>query len=239
MSRHVPRIYVQQDLLPGDEVILTPAQSHHLLKVMRMKVGYALQLFNGREGEWLGELLKVEKQQLHVAVQELLRPQIVEAHRCLLFALIKPARMSILVEQATELGVTHFVPLTTEYTNAGKVNMQRYHEISVAASQQCRRLSVPLWQEIQPLNQVLQHWDKDTKLLYCDERGDINNFLTTLQGLGRDNYAMLVGPEGGFSAQEFSLLAQQPFAQGVSLGPNILRTGTAALVALSVAMMVD
>lgn len=236
MPRHIPRLYLEQEFVEDGTCSLTAEQLHHLHRVLRLNSGANVLVFNGQQGEWLAELIIEGKKQGHLLLREQTREQSEESSCILLFSLIKPARLSILIEKATELGVTEFYPLVTENSEIKHLNFERFAEIAVSASQQCGRMSIPKWHAPQALINCLKEWDSTKPLFYCDERRQAQHLRDALNTTS-EIPALLIGPEGGFSKVELALLEVQTYAKSVSLGANILRSETAAIAAVAIATL--
>lgn len=226
------RLYVNFPLNSTKEVALEEAQSHYLEKVMRLRVGDRVLLFNGKEGEWLAEIREFEKKQVHLRILSQTAVQYSELDLWMLFSPLKPKRQEFLVEKATELGAACLWPVQCEHTSISRVNLEKMSAHSREAAEQCGRLTLPEVKPLTPLRKVLKEWPEERYLLFGDET------LTapSLNEISLDKskkYAFLVGPEGGFSLQELSLLRLFPGGQGVTLNSYILRAETAALVGLS------
>jgi len=227
------RLFVPFDLAAGGVVALDPDQSRYLAAVMRRGVGDEALLFNGRDGEWRAAITAVGKRaaQLRVAVLE--RPQAAGPDLDLVIALVKRTRLEVIVEKAAELGARRVRPVTTARTNADTVRLPRLRAIAVEAAEQTGRLDVPELMAPARLDALLEGWDAGRRLLFCDEAGDAPPALQALAGLEAGPWAILIGPEGGFSPEERARLRARPFAVAASLGPRILRADTAAISALT------
>ncbi len=226
------RLYVNFPLNTAKNVSLDEAKSHYLQKVMRLRLGDKVLLFNGKEGEWLTEIKEFEKKRTHLEVLSQTAVQSPERDLWMLFSPLKPKRQEFLVEKATELGASCLWPVQCERTSIPRVNIEKMSLHSREAAEQCGRLTLPEVKPLTSLQKVLKEWPKERSLLFGDET------LTAppLSEISLDKskeYAFLVGPEGGFSPQELSLLRALPSGQGVTLNPHILRAETAALVGLS------
>lgn len=231
------RLFVTLDLAPGS-LTLGKEQSHYVANVMRAKPGEAVTLFNGRDGEWRGRLATVAKAAAVVAVEDQTRPQAAEADLWLLAAPIKKDCVDLVAEKAAELGASRLWPVLTRRTVTTRVNTDRLAAHMVEAAEQCERLTVPELAEPQPLDKVLAGWDAGRTLLFLDESGSGAPLVQVLAEMPPGPLAVLVGPEGGFAPEERALLARQPFARPVGLGPRILRAETAAIAALAVVQAV-
>ncbi|MEZ5930630.1 MAG: 16S rRNA (uracil(1498)-N(3))-methyltransferase [Alphaproteobacteria bacterium] len=228
-QRKLPRL-LQAGLAASTSIELDRSKAHYLLDVMRLKVGDQVRLFNGQDGEWLAGIAEAGRRSCRLTVGERLRPPEEETGPTLLFAPIKKARMEMLVEKATELGVGRLMPVRTRRSIVDKVNTERLNTIAIEAAEQCERLTVPEISELQTLDRVLDGWPDDAPLYVADESGNGHPVLKALQP-GR-SAAFLIGPEGGFDPAELERLGEHPAVVKVDLGPRILRAETAGMVVL-------
>ena len=231
------RLHVSCDLGPG-ALTLGKEQSHYLANVMRARAGDDVLLFNGRHGEWRGRLDAVVKSGVRVGVDAQTRPQADEPDLWLLAAPIKKDCIDLVAEKAAELGASLLWPVITRRTVMSRVNTERLAAHMVEAAEQCERLTVPELREPVALDKALAGWDAGRTLLFLDESGGGEPLAQVLGYLPAGPLAVLVGPEGGFAPEERALLARQPFARPVGLGPRILRAETAAIAALAVVQAV-
>ena len=148
-----------------------------------------------------------------------------------LFAPIKKARTDFIVEKAAEMGAARIMPVQTEYTNSERIRQDRLQAHAVEAAEQCGGTFVPEVTDLQKLSKVLDQWPEDRKLMFCDE-AEVGAGKV-LGEAGPGPWAILIGPEGGFSDAERKRLQSLPFAHVVSLGPRILRADTAAVAAMT------
>ena len=224
------RLYCHDDLGEGGEIILQAKATHYLANVLRLKADDRVRLFNGRDGEWETAIAHISKKNLTLNAVRRLRPQTPEPGPVLMFAPIKKHRMDFLIEKAVELGASVLFPVITRHTQQGKLNMDRLRAQVIEAAEQCERLTLPGVREPKPLlDAVLQATDT---LLFADETGG-GRPLTNLDVAGK-SLVLLVGPEGGFSADERSRILALDQTLAVNLGPRILRAETAALAGLAV-----
>ncbi len=227
------RLFVPFDLGPGGVVTLDADQSRYLVAVMRRGPGDELLLFNGRDGEWRCALTAVGKRAVQLELRGLERPQATGPDLDLVCALVKRTRLEVIVEKAAELGARCVCPVITARTNAETARLPRLRAIAIEAAEQTGRLDVPEIAEPRRLAAMLADWDPQRRLMFCDEAGDAPPALQALAGLAAGPWAILIGPEGGFSPEERASLRAAPFAVAASLGPRILRADTAAISALS------
>jgi 16S rRNA (uracil1498-N3)-methyltransferase len=195
---------------------------------MRRRVGDAMHVFNGRDGEWLARVHAVGRRAATLRAETRLRPQDPEPGPWLLFALLKRDATDLVVQKATELGASAIMPVMTERTNAARVNEARLTAIAIEAAEQSERLTVPVVHAPRRLAAVLDDFPSDRRLFVAVERSDAPH----LRGCSAPA-ALLVGPEGGFSPSELDGFGQYPFAVCVNLGPRILRAETACLAGLA------
>jgi 16S rRNA (uracil1498-N3)-methyltransferase len=239
------RLYVAGDLAPGARVPLTPEHARYLLAVMRLGPGDALLAFNGRHGEWRAVVAEAGKRGGALAVEERVRPQAPGPDVELIMALVKRGPLETIVEKATELGVARIRLALTRRTNAGHTNVARLQAIATESAEQTGRLDVPEVLEPRKLETLLDGWDANRRLLFCDEAGDdptvewgggegrARPLLEALRETSGAPWAVLIGPEGGFDPSERQRLRSLPFVTPAALGPRILRADTAAISALT------
>lgn len=231
MSAAKVRLFVEQPVGAGQTVPLGRDQAHYLFGVMRMGTGDRVAIFNQTSGEWLAEVVEAGKRAGTLRCLERTRERLLPADVWLLFAPIKKERTDFIVEKATELGAAGIQPVTTEFTQSGRIKLDRLRAHAVEATEQCGGTFVPEVRELAKLDEVLAGWPVGRRLMFCDEMlaGDRKG----LDGAKPGPWAILVGPEGGFSETERARLSALPFATAVSLGPRILRADTAAVAALT------
>jgi 16S rRNA (uracil1498-N3)-methyltransferase len=227
------RLYVTFDLAAGAPVALDGDQSRYLVAVMRREVGDEVALFNGRDGEWRARISAVAKRATQLVVEERLRPQEVGPDLDLVVALVKRTRLETIVEKAAELGARRVRPVVTARTNAETARVARLQAIAMEAAEQTGRLDVPEIAEPVKLEALLKGWEAERRLLFCDEGGDAAPVLKALAAAQAGPWAILIGPEGGFSPEERARLRALDFAVPASLGPRILRADTAAISAMT------
>lgn len=227
-----PRLYVDAALADGITLTLDGGQAHYLVHVLRVKPGAPVKLFDDRSGEWLAEVMATAKRDLTLRVTALLRPRETVPDLWLLAAPIKKARLDMVVEKACELGVALYRPVITRRTIVERMNMDRLTATMIEAAEQCGRTALPKIEEAVKLPALLKDWPEDRTIYFADEEGGI----PFVQAITPGPAAILVGPEGGFDAEERAAIKAIPQAVGISLGPRILRAETAAIAALSVWM---
>lgn len=226
-----PRLYIDQPLGPGQEAGLDAAQAHYLGGVMRLGPGDAIEAFNARDGAWRARIVALGRRGGRVAAEAQTAPPRMPPDLWLVFAPIKKARTDFIVEKATELGCARILPVATEFTQAGRIARDRLQAHAVEAVEQCGGTYVPEVADLQPLARLLDGWNPGRRILWADE--SLAGPAETLAGLPRGPWAILVGPEGGFSEAERARLRGMAAVSPMSLGPRVLRADTAAVAAIA------
>lgn len=241
----IARLHIDARLVEGAHIALAPDVVHYLGAVLRKEAGAAIIVFNASDGEFSAEITALSKRSGEAVVGAQLRRPTTEPDLWLAFSGVKRAAVETIIQKGTELGVSRFAPVLTERTHRERMNLDRLAVIAREAAEQCERLSVPQIDAPLSLDRLLEDWPKDRALLFCDEAGDdpegrwggaegrAPSALDQLRAASRGAWAILIGPEGGFSAQERQKLRAFSACLPVSLGPRILRADTAAIVALT------
>lgn len=226
------RLFVPNDLSAGAGVVPTVDQSRYLTSVMRLSVGDAVLLFNGRDGEWRASIVEATKRGCLLKAEEQTRPMHIGPDLDLIIAMVKRGRVETIVEKAAELGARRVRLTITRRTNVDFVKLGRLDAIAMEAAEQTGRLDVPEIVDPEKLDKILDGWDPARRLVFCDEGGDAKPAIEALAGTGGPA-AILIGPEGGFAPEERERLRGLSFVTPVSLGPRILRADTAAISAMT------
>ncbi|HEY1224309.1 MAG TPA: 16S rRNA (uracil(1498)-N(3))-methyltransferase [Brevundimonas sp.] len=226
------RLHVTIALAPGAAVAPTLDQSRYLTQVMRLKAGDELLVFNGRDGEWRASVAEVLKKGAILRAEEQVRAQTHPPDVHLLIATVKKSALEFAVEKATELGAARIRLITTARTQPQHLRLDRLDAIAEESAEQTGRMDVPPIDDPVKLDALLDGWDASRRLMFCDETGGAPA-IAALQSAGAGPWAILIGPEGGFTPEEGARLRALPFATAVSLGPRILRADTAAAAALT------
>jgi 16S rRNA (uracil1498-N3)-methyltransferase len=241
----IPRLHLDAPLSEGAGASLSPEQAHYLKNVLRREVGAAIRLFNARDGEFDAALADIGKKGALATIGSQRRAPAAEPDIAVVFAPVKRAAVETIIQKGTELGASFFMPVVTERTNSDRLRTDRLAAIALEAAEQCGRLSVPAVREPEKLPGALLRWDHARTLYFCDEAGDdpgeewggakgrAEPLLDAIKRRGAGPAALLIGPEGGFSAQERSWLRSLPYIVPGTLGPRILRADTAAIVSLA------
>jgi 16S rRNA (uracil1498-N3)-methyltransferase len=234
-----PRLYVDSPLGAGANVALDAAQAHYLHNVLRLKSGDAVLVFNGRDGEWRASIADAGKRKLTLDVEEQTRPQTSALDLHYLFAPLKHARLDYLTQKAVEMGAARLQPVTTRHGQVTRLNAERMRTNAIEAAEQCGILTLPQIEPLRPLVEVIAARDPARLLVFCDEDAEVKDPIAALSAARASDrstptpLAVLVGPEGGFAADERAALMGLPNTIRLSLGPRILRADTAAVAALA------
>jgi 16S rRNA (uracil1498-N3)-methyltransferase len=227
--RQIPRLFVAETLAGGAEFALAEGHAHYLATVLRLDRGAELRLLDDRTGEWAAEITEVGRRRMTVRVGGMIRGRETVPDLWLLTAPIRPERFEWIVEKATELGVRRIVPVLTQRVNHGRLKPERLRAHMVEAAEQCGRTALPELADAVKLADLLAGWDSGRALLFADEEGGDGMAHLKPQGPA----AILIGPEGGFSADERAAILAVPAAKRLGLGPRILRADTAVVAAIS------
>lgn len=225
------RLFVDHSLGEAQSVPLNKDQAHYIFSVMRKSIGETILIFDGNNGEWEASIEEISKKSGVLFCIKQTKPQIMPPDLWLFFSPLKKVRTDFIVEKATELGVAKIIPVQTEHTNADRVKLSRLSAHAIEAAEQCGGTYIPKIEELQKINEVLENFPPDRRLLFCDEKLQASE--VNLENLKKGKWAILVGPEGGFSEIERNYLRGLKFTFSISLGPRILRADTAAVTAIS------
>jgi 16S rRNA (uracil1498-N3)-methyltransferase len=233
----VPRIHLPQSLAPGARLPLDETASGHLLRVLRLKPGAPLIVFNGDGGEYEATLTAVEDRAAVVTLGRFYNTRR-ESPLAITLAqgISRGERMDYTLQKSVELGVARIVPLETEFSqvklDGARLERRRQHWAGVIASagEQCGRTRLPELAAVMPLGRWLDSGADSGLCLVLDPAGDAA--LSQLSAPPDGRITLLVGPEGGLSDQEVAS-ARRAGYRGLRLGPRILRTETAGIAALA------
>ena len=208
---------------------LDKSQSHYLTKVMRVKENEVFSLFN-KEGEWEAKILRISKSIVEFKTTKQLRQKENTKELWLAFSPIKSNYQNFMIQKATELGITKFLPIIFDRTVVRKINKERLEKIVIEASEQSNRMNVPLIESPQTLDSFLK---KDTMdLIFTDLNSDI--IKVDKSKLTDKPVCIIIGPEGDFSEAERDKILSFRGVQSVKINENILRSETAVISAISI-----
>lgn len=209
-------------------------QANYLLNVLRLKDDSQLLVFNGQDGEWLTNLKQEGRKKAGLTLVEQTRAQPKPSDLVILFAPIKVGRLEYMVQKMVEMGAGTIQPVFTDHTQLHKINEKRLSANILEAAEQCGVLCIPELKPAIKLSQLLSDWDETRQIIFCDEGTETNNPLSQLSAQSTEKFALLIGPEGGFSAQERDTLQSLNHVTPIPLGPRILRADTALVAAMAV-----
>ena len=208
---------------------LNKSQSHYLTKVMRIKENEVFSLFN-KNGEWEAKILGISKSIVEFKTIKQLRQKENTKELWLAFSPIKSNYQNFMIQKATELGVTKFLPIIFERTIVRKINKERLEKIVIEASEQSNRINVPIIEESQNLNDFLKTSSID--LIFTDLNS--NNNKIDKSKLSDRPVCIIIGPEGDFSEAEREKIHSFSGVQAIKINENILRVETAVISAISI-----
>ena len=207
---------------------LDKSQSHYLTKVMRINIGKNFSLFN-QNGEWEARIIKITKGIVEFLITKKIRTNDNKKEIWLAFTPIKLNYLNLMIQKATELGVTRFIPILTERTIVRKINEKRVNKIIVEASEQSNRLKVPKLEEIVKLDNFLK-FNQKTNIIF----GDLNTNNNKLNIKNTEPLCILIGPEGDFTTKEREKILKLKNIIPLKINENILRAETAAISMISI-----
>ena len=230
-----PRLYLNASFLDGSEIALTPEHAHYLKTVLRKNKGDMVRVFNGHDGEWVGEIGSLAKKNGSLVLTKQIKVQPEPQPRVhMFFAPIKKQRMDMLIEKAVELGVDALHPVITNRTENRKLKEERVRAQIIEASEQSERLDIPVLHDPVSLSDaLLKSGDWGVPFYACIERDLDTKPISSLNF--EYGAAFLIGPEGGFDDSEIQMLSECSNVERVGLGDRLLRCETAAIVCLSYA----
>ena len=223
------RLFFSNSITTGMTNMLDKSQSHYLQKVMRIKENEIFSLFNNN-GEWEAKILKISKGLVEFEIIKQLRQKENMRDLWLAFSPIKSNYQNFMIQKATELGVTKFLPIIFERTIVRSINVERLKKIAIEASEQSNRVSIPLIEQTQNLESFLNSNSVD--LIFTDLNS--TNKKIDKYKLTNKPTCIIVGPEGDFSELEREKILTFKGVQTVKINENILRSETAVISAISI-----
>ena len=208
---------------------LDKSQSHYVSKVMRIKESEVFSLFNNN-GEWEAKILGISKSIVEFNVTKQLRQKENPKELWLAFSPIKSNYFNFMIQKATELGITKFLPIIFDRTIVRKINKERLEKVIIEAAEQSNRIQVPNIEDSQNLNNFLDKNEVD--LIFTDLNS--NNKKVDLKKLSKKPTCIIVGPEGDFSEEERKEILSYRDVQAIKINENILRSETAVISAISI-----
>ena len=225
------RLFFSESLSINLESKLNKSQSHYLTKVMRIKIGDNFSLFNSN-GEWLAKILDISKGIVEFIIIEKLRHKDITKEIWLAFSPIKSNYFNFMIQKATELGVTRFIPIIFDRTIVRKINKERLEKIIIEATEQSNRINIPTLEKPQNLKKFLSNNLKKIDLVFTD----LNTTKKKLEINKEANKPLcaIVGPEGDFTEKERELILNFKSVKSININQNILRAETATISIISI-----
>ena len=225
------RLFFEKSLSLNLKSKLNNPQSHYLSKVMRVKIGENFLLFN-KKGEWLAKIDQISNGIVEFSISKQLRKSESSKEIWLAFSPIKSNYFSFMIQKATELGITKFIPIIFERTVVRKINQDRLNKIIIEASEQSNRINIPLLEKPQNLKEFLSKNIKKIDLIFTDLNS--KNKKLEVNKLDNKPLCIIVGPEGDFSEKEKDQISNFKEVKSIKINENILRSETAAISAISI-----
>ena len=222
------RLFFEKSLSLNFISKLAKTQSHYLSKVMRINLGESFSLFN-QNGEWEAKVENITKGIVEFTIIKKLRSAGNEKEIWLAFAPIKLNYLNLMIQKATEIGVTRFIPILTERTIVRKLNDKRINKIIIEAAEQSNRLNVPSLDKLTKLDNFLKT-NQNANIIF----GDLNTDNKKIDLKNKDPLCILIGPEGDFSIKERENILKLKNIIPLKINDNILRSETAAISMISI-----
>jgi len=229
------RLFYPSNIVKNTTAVLSNEHTHYIANVMRMKKDSNINLFN-KDGEWLSEIIFLDKDRIEVKFINKIKETSKLANVELAICLVKKNPMEIILQKATELGVSKIVPIISDRTEIKELNFERANKIVIEATEQSNQLHPPEIDKITKLKNFIDQLENKT-LLFADVNSD--------QKLEHKNFkpaqasCILIGPEGDFSPMERELISKKANVIPFSLSKNILRTDTAVISAISLVNFIN
>mgnify|MGYP001234755992 FL=1 len=225
------RLFFSEILLINLKGKLDKSQSHYVNKVMRIKVNEGFSLFNS-SGEWEAKILNISKNIVEFNITKQLRQKENENELWLAFSPIKSNYFNFMIQKATELGITKFLPVIFDRSIVRKINKTRLDKIIIEATEQSNRIKVPVLEKPKSLKKFLSDNKNKINLVFADLNSR-NNKLD-IKNLSKKPTCLIIGPEGDFSELEREIILSFNNVTSIKINKNILRTETAAISSISI-----
>jgi len=230
------RLYHPNSIVENTTSLLSKEHTHYVVNVMRLKRGSNINFFN-KEGEWLSEIIFLEKDRVEVKFLNKIKDSIKTANIELAICLVKKNPMETILQKATELGVSKIIPIISERTEIKELNHDRAKKIVIEATEQSNQLIPPEISKIMKLKDFIINLDNSTQLLFADVNSKNNLQQDDVEG--SDIKSILIGPEGDFSPAERELILANANTTPFSISKNILRSDTAVISAISLVNFIN
>ena len=225
------RLYYPNSIAENTTSLLSKEHTHYVANVMRLKRGSNINFFN-KEGEWISEIVFLEKDRVEVKFLNRVKESFKSSNIELGICLVKKNPMEMILQKATELGVTKIIPIISERTEVKELNHERANKIVIEATEQSNQLIPPEISKIVKLKDFIYNLDVSSKLLFADV--NCKKILKKEEMKDKNLKTILIGPEGDFSPSERKMILEKKNTISFSLSKNILRSETATISALSI-----
>jgi 16S rRNA (uracil1498-N3)-methyltransferase len=224
------RLYYSESIVENSTSLVSKEHSHYIANVMRLKKGSNINFFN-KEGEWLSKIIFIERDKVEVKFLNKIKEPLKISNIELAICLVKKTPMEIILQKATELGVSKIVPIISDRTEVKDLNFDRANKIVVEAIEQSNQLNPPEISQIIKLKDFINDISNETKLFFADINS--KQILSSKDLVKEKKISVLIGPEGDFSPAERELILSKPETVPFTLSGNILRADTAVISAIS------
>ena len=230
------RLFHPENITENTTGLLSKEHTHYVANVMRLKRGSNLNFFN-KDGEWLSEIIFLDRDRIEVKFLNKVKESSKLSNIELAICLVKKSPMEIILQKATELGVSKIIPIVSERTEVKEINFERANKIVVEATEQSNQLIPPQISEVTKLKDFLKNLDSSSKLLFADVNS--KDSLTAEVLKEAKSLSVLIGPEGDFSPSERELILGNPSVVSFTISRNILRSDTAVISAISLVNFIN
>jgi len=232
----IVRLYHPENIIENSTSLLSKEHTHYIVNVMRLKRGSKINFFN-KEGEWLSEIVFLDRDRVEIKFLNKIKESFPASNIELAICLVKKNPMEIILQKATELGVSRIIPIISERTEVKDLNLDRANKITIEATEQSNQLNPPKINQMINLKNFINSISKETKLFFADINSKYALSSKDLEGI--KNISILIGPEGDFSPSERELILKKSNVIPFSLSKNILRTDTAVISAISLVNFIN
>jgi len=224
------RLFFPENIVENTTSLLSKEHTHYVANVMRMKRGSNINFFN-KEGEWLSEIIFLDRDRVEVKFLNKIKESSKLSNIELAICLVKKNPLEIILQKATEIGVSRITPIISERTEVKELNLDRAKKITIEATEQSNQLNPPFINKLTKLKDFISNINKDTKLFFANVNSKYKLKPTDIEK--GQSISVLIGPEGDFSPQELELILATSNLTSFTLSRNILRTDTAVISAIS------
>ena len=224
------RLFHPENIIENTTSLLSKEHTHYVANVMRMKRGSNISFFN-KNGEWISEIIFLEKDRVEVKFLNRIKDPLKLSSIELAICLVKKNAMEIILQKATELGVTKIIPILSERSEVKELNYERANKIVIEATEQSNQLNPPIITKVTKLKDLVNNLNDSTKLLFADVNCEEK---LKPEYISNENLnIILIGPEGDFSLLEREKILAKKNTISFCLSKNILKTETATISALT------